>query len=76
MSRRNVTPHPTEDERAASSARARAEIERLAEAEGVRPFTSLKDFAGPPELASDFDVDEFLRAVREDRDRPSNRGVN
>lgn len=73
MSQRSVTPHPTDDER--ETARARAELERMAEAEGVRPFTSLEDFAGPPELTADFDVDEFLRAVREDRARPSGSSV-
>ncbi|HEV2765515.1 MAG TPA: hypothetical protein VGV38_21205 [Pyrinomonadaceae bacterium] len=71
MSQRSVTPHPTDDERERGTAHARAEIERLAEAEGVRPFTSLEEFAGSPELTADFAVDEFLRAVREDRARPS-----
>lgn len=73
MSQRNVTSHPAEEER--KTARARAELERMAEAEGVRPFSSLEDFAGPPELTADFDVDEFLRAVREDRARPSGSSV-
>ena len=73
MSQRNVTPHPAADERAQEAAR--AELERLAAEQGITPFTSLEEFAAPPELAADFDVDEFLRAVREDRDRPSNRGA-
>lgn len=76
MSRRKVTPHPAEDGRDDETARARAELERLAESEGVRPFTSLEEFAAPPELAADFDVDEFLRAVREDRDLRSQRGAS
>ncbi|HVF56043.1 MAG TPA: hypothetical protein VM934_07815 [Pyrinomonadaceae bacterium] len=72
MSQKTVIPHPT-DERARETARARAELERLAEAEGVRPFTTLEDFSGGPELTADFDVEQFLQTVREDRDRPSAR---
>ena len=71
MSQRNTTPRPAEDGRDGETARARAELERLAEAGGVMPFTSLEEFAASPELAAGFDVDEFLRSVREDRDRPS-----
>jgi hypothetical protein len=50
---------------------ARADLLRRAEAQGVKPFASLEDFAGDPKLTADFDVDAFLRQVREDRDRPS-----
>jgi len=50
---------------------ARADLLRRAEAQGVKPFVSLEDFAGDPELTADFDVDAFLRQVREDRDRSS-----
>lgn len=70
MSRRNVTPHTAEDAPDGDAARARAELERSAETGGVKPFTSVEEFAASPELAADFDVDEFLRSVREDRDRP------
>lgn len=73
MSRRNVTPNPAEEHRAGDAARVHAEFERAAEASGVAPFTSLEEFAAPPKLAAGFDVDEFLRAVREDRDLPSGR---
>jgi hypothetical protein len=55
------------------TAKARAEILRRAEEEGVKPFTSVEDLAGDPEMTSDFDVEEFLRQVREDRDRLSTR---
>ena len=48
----------------------RAGVLRRAEAQGVKPFESLEDFAGDPEQIADFDVDAFLRQVREDRDRP------
>lgn len=50
-------------------AEARAELLRRAEAHGVKPINSLEDLAGDPELTADFDVDEFLRQVRQDRDR-------
>lgn len=45
-----------------------------AETQGVKPFHSLVDYAGEPEMTADFDVDAFLCDVREDRDRPSGRG--
>jgi hypothetical protein len=54
---------------------ARAELLRRAEAQGVKPFTCLEDLAGDPAVIDDFDVDEFLRQVREDRDRASVRSV-
>jgi hypothetical protein len=54
-------------------AKARADVLRRAELQGVKPFISLEDFAGEPEITADFDVDKFLRQVREDRDRTSSR---
>lgn len=54
------------------TAEAVAGLLRRAEIDGVKPFSSLKDYAGEPEIIVDFDVDAFLRQVREDRDRPSN----
>ncbi len=63
-------------EREHETARAGADLLLRAEAQGVKPFTSLEDFAGDPEMTADFDVDAFLRQVREDRDRPSNRNVD
>ncbi|MCA1628455.1 MAG: hypothetical protein LC742_10900, partial [Acidobacteria bacterium] len=60
----------TNAERERETAQARAELLRRAGAQGVKPFTSLEDFAGDRELIADFDVDEFLRQVCEDRDRP------
>ena len=74
MSRRIIktTIEPDRDDEAAN---ARADLLCRAELQGVKPFTSLEDFAGDPELTADFDVDEFLRQVREDRDRPSGRSV-
>lgn len=70
-----ITETPTEPDRDSNAAKARAELLRRAELQGVKPFTSLEDFAGEPELTADFNVDEFLRQVREDRDRPSGRSV-
>jgi hypothetical protein len=61
--------HTTAD---GESARVLAALLRRAEAEGVKPFNSLEDYAGEPEMTADFDVDAFLREVREDRDRPTN----
>ena len=56
------------------SAKVLAALLRRADAEGVKPFNSLADYAGEPELTADFDVDAFLRELREDRERPSNQG--
>ncbi len=66
---------PIKADRDHEIAKARADLLRRAELQGVKPFTSLDDLAGDPELTADFDVDEFLRQVREDRDRPSQRTV-
>lgn len=66
---------PTDIEGEHASAEARADLLRRAEAQGVKPFTALEDFAGDPELTDDFDVDEFVRAVREWRDTPSTRSI-
>lgn len=75
MTKTNVkTRMDAEREREAEEAR--TELLRRAEMQGVKPFTSLEDFAGDPELTADFDVDEFLRLVREARDTPSNRSVS
>ena len=51
------------------TAKARADLLRRAEAEGIKPFTSLQEVAGDPDLTTDFDVEVFLQQVREDRDR-------
>ncbi len=64
---------PIERDRESTAAEARAELLRNAESAGVKPGSSLEDLAGDPTLTADFDVAEFLRQVREDRDRPSNR---
>lgn len=57
------------------TAQALAVLLRRAEMEGVKPFKSLEDYAGNPELTADFDVDAFLRQIREDRDRQSSRSL-
>ena len=74
MSKANSTT-PTDIESQRATAEARADVLRRAEAQGVKPLTTLEDFAGDPELTDDFDVDEFVRAVREWRDTPSTRSI-
>jgi hypothetical protein len=66
-----ITDSPIDADRERQTAKARAEVLRRAEAESVKPFTSLEDFAGDPEMTADFDVDDVMRQVRKDRDRPS-----
>ena len=39
---------------------ARSDLLRRAQAEGVKPFTSLADYAGEPELTAEFDVATHL----------------
>ena len=56
--------------RQSAVAEARAQLSRRAEVPDVKPITSLDDVAGAAEMTADFEVDEFLRQVREDRDRP------
>ena len=68
---KTITKTPIEAIHERETATARADLLRRAEAQGIKPFTSLEDFAGDPKLTADFDVDAFLRQVREDRDRPS-----
>lgn len=58
----------------AETAKALAALMRRAEIEGVKPFSSLEVYSGAPEMTADFDVDAFLRQVREDRDRPASQG--
>jgi hypothetical protein len=53
------------------TAKARADLLRRAEAEGIKPFTSLEEVAGNPDVTTEFDVEAFLKQVREDRDRQS-----
>lgn len=80
MSQRNVTPHPADDERARETAHARAELERLAEEQGVRPFDPNEWLAesGPDQSPEEVsrEVDEFLGILRESRQTPSRRGVD
>lgn len=80
MTRSNVTPHPADDERADETERARAEIERLAQEQSVRPFDPDEWLAEPgPDQPPDEvrrEVDEFLLMLREARRTPSRRGVD
>ena len=74
--RGTIANTPIEADREREAERARADLLRRAEAQGIKPFASLADFAGDPALTADFDVDAFLRQVREDRDRPSGRSLD
>jgi len=58
------------------TASAQAELLRRAAAQGIKPFASLEDFVGDPEMIADFDIDEFLRQVRDDRDRNATRSLD
>ncbi len=62
-----ITSETINADRKREIAKARAVVLRRAEAEGIRPVSSLDDLAGDPELIADLDVEEFLRQVREDR---------
>jgi len=68
-----ITDLPIDSEREREIMEARAAVLHRAEEQGVKPFTSLQDFASDSELSADFDADEFLRQVRDDRDRSSTR---
>jgi hypothetical protein len=70
-----LTELSTDAERERETAEARVEVMRRADAHGVKPITSLEVLAGDPKMTADFDVDEFLRQVREDRDRPLTRSL-
>ena len=56
----------TQREREAEEAR--NDLLRRAELQGVKPYMSLEEFKGESGLTADFDVDEFLHQIREDRD--------
>ena len=71
-----ITDPPVEAERERAMAKASTDLLSRAEAQGIKPITSVEDLAGDPEMTADLDVDEFLRQVREDRDRPSTRRVD
>jgi hypothetical protein len=65
----------SETAREFEASKAREDLLRRADAQGVKPFTSLADFMGDSEVIRYFDLGEFLRQVREDRDRWSERSA-
>jgi hypothetical protein len=67
---------PADADRESEIAKARADVMHRAEGQGIKPFTSLEDFAGDVEMTADLNVDEFLQQVRKDRDRPSSGSGN
>lgn len=54
MSKR-VTKTPSEPDRNGEAASARQDLLHRAERLGIKPFTSLEEYAGDPELTVDFD---------------------
>ena len=68
-----IIDHQLEVDREREGREARAEVLRRAKSQGVEPVTSLEDFVGDRQMTADFDVDEFLRQVREGRDLASTR---
>jgi len=62
-----ITSETIDPDRKREIAKARTDLLRRAEAQGIKPVSSLDDLAGDPEFTGDFDVDEFLRQVSEDR---------
>jgi len=64
-----ITESPIDADREREIAEARAEVLRRAQAQGARSIKSLEDLAGDSKITPDFEVDEFLRQVREDRNR-------
>jgi hypothetical protein len=68
-----IIDHQLDIDREREGREARAEVLRRAELQGVEPVNSLEDFVGDSQITADFDVDEFLRQVREVRDLASTR---
>ncbi len=79
MSQQNIKQPPTTPEREREIAKARADLMRHAEEQGVKPFDFDAAFGegweGESQEEIQREVDEFLRQVRETRDTPSNRSV-
>ena len=75
MSQTNMTP-PDEAERERETAEARAELLRIAEAQGIKPFNFDEMLGDPSEGDPEKEnVDDFLRLLREWRDTPSSRRI-
>lgn len=66
---------PRKTDRDREIAQARAELLHRAQVRGVKPAGTIEDLAGDPNMTADFDVEEFLRQVREDRERSSTKSV-
>lgn len=86
MSQRNIKPDLAEEElrqveRERATAKARADLMRRAEAQGVKPFDPDEwraelDSDNQPQEEIQREVDEFLKMMREWRDTPSNRSID
>jgi hypothetical protein len=80
MAQKNVKqPHRT-PEREREAAAARAELMRLAEEQGVKPFNFDEALGegsdGQTQEEIQREVDEFLKWLRETRDLPSTRSIS
>jgi hypothetical protein len=78
MSKRKITQATRERER--DIAAARAELMRLAEEQGVKPFNFDEALGegsgGQTQEEIQREVDEFLKLLRETRDLPSTRSIS
>jgi len=57
-----ITDSQIDADREREIEKARAEVLRRAEEQGIKPFTSFEDLTADSEMIADFDVDEFLAA--------------
>jgi hypothetical protein len=74
MSKRNIKQSATAQEREQEAAEARAELERQAAEQGIKPATCFEDLLGPEtgqtQEEIQAEVDDFLRMLREWRSEP------
>lgn len=79
MSQRNIKQPPPTPERERETAKARADLMRRAEEQGIKPATNFDDLLGPEtgqtQEEIQAEVDDFLRMWREWRAVPSSREV-
>ena len=67
--------HSTKTSRDREIAHARAELLHRAQLLGVKPIVAIEDLAGDEEITGDFDIEEFLRQVRENRELSSTQNI-
>jgi hypothetical protein len=64
---------PTDRDR--DTTEARVELLHRAQLRGVKPIATIEDLAGDQNMIANFDVEGFLRQMREDRERNSKKSV-